>query len=156
MSAEHREQSRDVTASLKYGVVASIIDEKNRRVPVGFLHSGQLLRDRVQRLIPGDTLKVAFAAGSHSLQRILETVRVINPFAIGSSFGAGPQLGFVRSGVTFHPDGNPVLDVDFEHAFAAAIMASPCRYNGDIAHIVPFLRPFSNMFGDCRRYFFFS
>jgi hypothetical protein len=98
---------------------------ENRGVAVFLADAQHPRRHMIERLVPRDALELPRAARARAAHRMLEPIRMIDPFELADAAGTGMerrQFGLPARRVGRDPDDAIVHDVRVHHASAAAIV----------------------------------
>ena len=125
--AEQVEQPLNARAAVQHrGAAGPRAVEDGRRSP-GVADAQELLRDLVERLVPGDPLEAARAAWPRTPQRVAQPIRVVHALELAKAPHAGVerrQLGCPPAGVRADLDDPPVTHVSVDDTPAAAVVAA--------------------------------
>jgi len=83
---------------------------------VGFLNTGQLAGEGLQRFVPGDTFKFAFAAFANSFLGIHQSLRMMDVLPESPASQTGPELSRFLNIVALDPQNPIVLHMQLERA----------------------------------------
>ena len=108
---QHRGRAQRIHETVDHaaGAVATVLEHDGVRV---FLQCGvELARQFGQRLVPGDALPLAFAAGADAFQRIQNAIRVVAVPHAGVALGAQAAAGGDMLRVAFELDHAVILEI---------------------------------------------
>jgi hypothetical protein len=75
----------------------------------------------VKGLIPGDTREFPCTSCAYTFEWVLKPIWGIEPLTIGTPSCTGPELGLLAI-IGLNPGYDPVFDMDFKQACAAAVV----------------------------------